>query len=141
MKRIPKQKEEALKEKIEIQTLLVIAAMEKGDTTKKQICKSATIKMWELGRLLEGNKELYAMFKVRRKSLVDTAADNMTEIINDPDHPSHFAATKYVLQKYKSDLDSSLESHDVHDLEIEIPDNSKTKSKPVIIKFGNPNKK
>jgi len=137
MKKIPKEKEQERIEKIEDQTRLVKAAMELGFTTKKDICKSANIQMWELTSLFKEDKDLHAMFNIRRKSLVDMAADNMVAIVKDPDHPNNFAATKYVLQKYKSDLDENLESHEVNPLDIEIPD-GKNNTKPVIIRFGTP---
>jgi len=140
MKRIPKEKEQEKIEKIEDQTRMVKAAMEMGFTTKKDICKSANIEMWELNGLFKEDKDLHAMFNVRRRSLVDMAADNMTSIVKDPDHPNNFAATKYVLQKYKSDLDEVLESHEVNPLEIDVPSGNGS-TKPVIIRFGKPDKK
>lgn len=140
MKRIPRQQEEEFKEKAEEQTRLVNAAMNAGKSKKKDICEAAGIEMWQLNKLFKADKDLHASFTVRRRTLVDTAADNMAEIIGDKNHPSHFAASKFILQRYKSDLDTSLISHDAEEIEIEIPGTGKSKNKPVIIRFGKKNK-
>tara|TARA_R110000737_G_C14491777_1_gene470364 strand:- start:46 stop:468 length:423 start_codon:yes stop_codon:yes gene_type:complete len=140
MKRIPREKELAAQERKSELSIIIQAAMREGCLTKAQICKASKLKMHELNRVFLNDKELYAMFQVRRRTLSDIAADNIVDIISNKEHPSHFAATKFVLQKYKSDLDGTLESHEVNPMEVEIPGSGKG-NKPTIIRFGKTDKK
>ena len=126
-------------EKVKRLTLLVKTALDDGNTTKRSIANVCEIKEWELNDFFKAVPEIYALYVVRRKSLVDKAADNIEEIVNDKEHPQHFQASKYVLQNYKSDLDIVLESQDEEKIEVEVPVDGK--SEPILIRFGQPSKK
>lgn len=113
---------------------LINAALEDGQTTKKQLAKSAGIEIWQLNDVFKENKDLHLKFNVRRRTLADTAADNLEEILKDPDHPQHFQATKYVLQTYKTDIDENLESKEAEEMEVSVRTESETA--PVVVRFG-----
>lgn len=121
---------------LETRTALVEAALNEGHTTKRGICKATGLKLHELGNLFTANRSLYGLYVVRRKTMVDIAADNLQDIINDKNHPQHFAASKYVLQNYRSDLDDILEPM-AGDMSVEIPSlgDSEREQAPVVIKF------
>lgn len=122
------------KEKRASDILLVREALEQGLKTRGDICKATGMKTWELSNLFSEEESLYAAYTVRRRTLVDTAADNIQDIIDDKDHPQHFQASKYVLQNYKSDLDSILDSKDEKEIIVDI--NPKSTTSPVTIRFG-----
>ena len=56
------------------------------------------------------------------------------DIVNDPEHPQHFAASKYILSTYKSDLDEVLEDKSGEDISLTLGDNAK--GSPITINFG-----
>lgn len=114
--------------------LLVRTAMKLGFSTKTDLAEKAGIKIWELNDVFVYDKEVYSEFCVMRKTLVDTAADNLQEILLDKSHPQNFQATKYILQTYKSDLDSNLETKDKDAVELEVLGNGGVS--PVRISFG-----
>ena len=122
------------REKREKYILLVKAALETGCTTRRDICKAANMKTWELTVLFNDEPEIYALYKVRRITLVDTAADNLQTIVEDLNHPQNFAATKFVLQKYKSDLDQILTRDDAVEISVDV--DGLGANGPVVIKFG-----
>lgn len=125
---------------LETRTKLVEAALEQGHFTRRQICKATDLKKTDLINLFATNRDLYAKYRVMKKSLADTAADNLQEIINDPNHPHHFQASKFVLQNYKSELDDELEAIG-GELQVEIPQTQggESTASPILIKFsGNP---
>ena len=107
---VAKQAAQLRKERMAKWSLLVETAIDLGQTTKTELAESAGIKLWELADLFKFNPVLYAKYCIRRRTLVDTASDNLEMILKDPTHPQHFQASKYVLEKYKSDLDTNLEA-------------------------------
>ena len=114
---------------------LINAALDEGHSTRKAIMKVADLKAWELQDVFQKEKQLYAKYVVRRRTLVDMAADNIASIVADEDHPQHFQASKYVLQNYKSDLDSTLERHEEEEMgnvDLSIPQGER---KPIRISF------
>lgn len=128
-----KTKAKELSEKIVDNSLLINSALDLGHTTKSAISEVTGLKLYEINNTLQADKKLFQKFRVVRATLADKAADNLTKIIDDPNHPSHFAATKYVLQTYKSDLDDSMEAKKSDSLEIGI---GKVGKDPVKIRFG-----
>lgn len=115
---------------------LIRAAMRLGSSTKKDIAIAAGIKIWQLNDMLVLDKDLQAEFSIMRRTLVDIAADNMQEILEDRNHPQNFQATKYILDNYKSDLDSNLEAKDSGELGLTIGGVGKDSPSPVRITFG-----
>jgi hypothetical protein len=91
------------------------------------------MRLWELNEVFAADTDLYSEFCIMRKTLVDVAADNLQDILHNREHPQNFQATKYVLEKYKSDLDSNLEAKDPGELGLTIGDGSPS---PVRITFG-----
>ena len=130
---LKKTKERKKEEKQEKQRQLVLAAMRFGLTTKKDICTSAEMALWELNELFQADKDLYNDFCIRRRTLADVAADNLETILRDKNHPQNFQATKYVLEKYKTDIDAQLESKDSDEIDVEVPSGG---SSPIRITFG-----
>lgn len=112
---------------------LIEAALEAGKVTRSDISKVTEIPLHLISDTFSKNRELFAKYSVRRRSIVDTAADNIYDIVNDKKHPQCFSASKYVLQNFKSDLDDVLEPSN-SELGIEIGGDS-TPS-PVTIKFA-----
>lgn len=78
--------------------LLVRAALDQGKTTRSEICEACEFKLNDLVNLFAEDRELFAEYKIRRKTIVDQAADNIHAIVNDKTHPKHYDASKYILQ-------------------------------------------
>jgi hypothetical protein len=123
-------------ERIEKLSHLVRAAMRLGFSTKSDIAEKSGIKIWELNDIFVAHPEIHNEFTIMRRTLVDTAADNLQEILLDKSHPQNFQATKYVLQTYKSDLDSNLITKDKDEVELEIAGSGGVS--PVRITFTKP---
>jgi len=128
MKSKKREQEKLLKER----AALVRAAMKLGLTTRKDISKASGLTMVELKNLLQVDRELFAEYKVLRRTITDIASDNIFDIVNDPTHPQHFQASKYVLANYKNDLDDTLDATDGGGLHIE----TSGKKNPVKIVFS-----
>lgn len=111
---------------------LILAALDLGYTTRTKIANSAGIKLFELAKIFRDDRKLHARYAVIRRTIVDKAADNIEDIVDDKKHPQHFAASKYVLQTYKSDLDEILESQDEGEIQIGMGNGTS----PIRIRFG-----
>lgn len=133
-KQVRKQKQTLKKERLERWTEVASLSMDLGFTTKAKIAQDSGLKLWELNELFEENKDIYKRYCTMRKTLVDTAADNLEDILKNPDHPQHFAASKYILQTYKSDLDSNFETKTKDNVGVEIGIGGKG-NRPVILTF------
>lgn len=121
--------------------LLVRAALDQGAMTRSDLCKICEFKLNDLVNLFAEDRELFAEYKVRRKTIVDQAADNIHAIVNDKNHPKHYEASKYILQNYKSDLDEVLESQDGEMLQIgSAPQVDGVPHSPMVITFTKPRK-
>ena len=118
---------------LETRADLVRAALETGAISRKEICRATGLKLHELANLFTKDRKVYGEYVVRRKTITDIASDNIMDIVNDPTHPQHFQASKYILSTYKSDLDEVLENQDQSDLAIQVGDNN---SSPITINFG-----
>ena len=90
--------------------------------------------MHELANLFTNDRKVYGEYVVRRKTISDIASDNILDIVNNPEHPQHFAASKYILTTYKSDLDEVLESQDESEIAVTLGGTSK--ASPITINFG-----
>ena len=124
------------KELLEKNEALVKAALNQDISTRSEISKATGIKLWQLSEIFKNNLELYSEYTVRRRTLVDTAADNIHSIVMDKDNPNNYAASKYVLSKYKSDLDSILEASEEADVQLEIGGGSReSQANPIRISF------
>lgn len=119
---------------LETRAAFVRAALDAGHISRKDICKATDLKLHELTNLFTLDRELYGEYVVRRKTISDIASDNILDIINDPTHPQHFQASKYILTTYKSDLDEVLESQDSEAMNVSI--GGASKASPIVIKFG-----
>lgn len=131
---LQKTKERKLSEKMAKSVTLVRAAMRLGFSTKSDLAQTSGMKIWELNEVFQSDKDLYAEFCIMRKTLVDVAADNLQDILFNKEHPQNFQATKYVLEKYKSDLDSNLEAKDATEIGLSI--GGAGSPSPVRITFG-----
>tara|TARA_R110000796_G_scaffold154621_1_gene271317 strand:- start:5206 stop:5625 length:420 start_codon:yes stop_codon:yes gene_type:complete len=103
-----REEEKLLKDRAE----LVRAALQSGKMIKKEICDATGLSMVELKNLFQIDREIYAEYVVLRKTIMDIAADNIVAIVNDPQHPQHFQASKELLKNFKSEFDETLESSD-----------------------------
>ena len=119
-------------------TALVQAALESGSVTRREICHATGLQRHDLTNLFTENKDIYAEYVIRRRTVTEAAADNIQEIVNDKGHPQNFAASKFVLQTYKSEFGEVLEPTS-GEMQIEI-DPGEGDSKPVVIKFSSQNK-
>lgn len=131
--KVKKSKVKELTEAVSNYSLLIDKALDEDISTKSGLCKATGLKLYQINNVFQKNKDLYARFKVIRGTLADKAADNLSNILDSPGHPSHFAATKYVLQTYKTDLDDSMETKKSDGFEIETGKGGKS---PIKIKFG-----
>lgn len=77
-------------------------------TTFRQIIDTTGAAQYEIDKVFELCPELKAEFTVRRRSLANTAVDNIHEIVNNFNHPQNFQASKFIVQTYKNELDESL---------------------------------
>lgn len=116
---------------------LVKAALDEGKFSRREICKATELKTWELNEVFAKDRELYALYKVRLKSIASMATDNIVEILNDPNHPQHFQASKLIYQDFKTEIDEVLEPK-ANELEIQVPTTTdrESTSPPVVIKFS-----
>tara|TARA_R110002050_G_scaffold135505_5_gene258188 strand:+ start:1521 stop:1919 length:399 start_codon:yes stop_codon:yes gene_type:complete len=113
---------------------LVRAALEAGQISRKDICNATGLQMHELANLFTQDREVYGEYVVRRKTISDIASDNILDIVNDPTHPQHFQASKYILSTYKSDLDEVLESQTESEMNINV--GGESGASPINITFG-----
>jgi len=120
-------------------TALVQAALDAGKVSRREICQATGLQRHELTNLFTDNREIFAAYTVRRKTITEAAADNIQEIVNDKNHPQNFAASKFVLQTYKSELEDILEPM-AGEMQIEVPSGTGDDAQPVIIKFSSPKK-
>lgn len=111
----------------------VRAALEAGHISRKDICKATGMQMHELANLFTKDRKVYAEYVVRRRTISDIASDNIMDIVNDPQHPQHFQASKYILSTYKSELDEVLESQDQSEIAVQLGSGT---ASPITINFG-----
>lgn len=114
-------------------SLLVKDAIENGHLTRSQICKATGLTMMQLRNLFDANRELFAKYSNAKRLIVDQASDNLHSIVNNPKHPKHFEATKFVLTNYKSEMDDILESQDSNEIQVEGGNSTASR---VVIKFN-----
>lgn len=134
MARSMKNTERKEKKLLKTRAALVRAALEAGQISRKDICKATGLQLHELTNLFTQDREVYGEYVVRRRTISDIASDNILDIVNDPTHPQHFQASKYILSTYKSDLDEVLESQDEAEMNISVGGDSK--ASPINITFG-----
>lgn len=134
MKNTRRKEEKLLKSRAEF----VRAALEAGHITRKDICNATGLQLHELANLFTADRKVYAEYVVRRKTISDIASDNILDIVNDPTHPQHFAASKYILSTYKSDLDEVLESQSGEEISVSVGEGS---ASPINITFGSKTEK
>lgn len=137
-KQIAKSKAREIREKLAKRSALINAALEEGITTKTGLAKATDLKVFEINDVFTADRDLYNKFCIRRRTLVDTAADNLEDILKDPNHPQNFQASKFVLQTYKSDLDENLEAKTAEEIAVEV--RTESKGVPVSIIFSNTSK-
>lgn len=77
-------------------------------TTFRQIIETTGAVQYEIDKVFELCPDLKAEFSVRRRSLANTAVDNIHEIVNNFNHPQNYQASKFVVETYKNDLDEDL---------------------------------
>jgi len=131
-KRLIKRKARGNKREAKARGRLINAALDNGWTTYSKIAKNTGLSISQVQSVFSKDPDLYAKFVVCRRQIVDKAGDNIADIVDDPDHQHNFAASKYVLQNYKSDLDIHLDSKG-DELEIDV---AGTPTGPVVITFG-----
>ena len=132
-KQVKRNTTKAKEEKNATQAELVRAAMRLNITTKSSICERTGLRLWELNEIFAADVGLFSEFCIMRRTLADTAADNLEEILKDKSHPQHFAATKYVLQTYKTDLDANLDAKKTDEVEVNFRNDGVN---PINITFG-----
>ena len=134
MARSMKNTERKEKKLLKTRAALVRAALEAGQISRKDICNATGLQMHELANLFTQDREVYGEYVVRRKTISDIASDNILDIVNDPTHPQHFQASKYILSTYKSDLDDVLESQQESEMNINV--GGESGASPINITFG-----
>lgn len=134
MARSMKNTERKTKKLLKTRAALVRAALEAGQISRKDICNATGLQMHELANLFTQDREVYGEYVVRRKTISDIASDNILDIVNDPTHPQHFQASKYILSTYKSDLDDVLESQQESEMNINV--GGESGASPINITFG-----
>jgi hypothetical protein len=77
-------------------------------TTFRQIMDTTGAVQYEIDKVFEMCPELKAEFQIRRRSLANTAVDNIHQIVNNFHHPQNFQASKFIVQTYKNEMDEDL---------------------------------
>lgn len=127
-------KEKKKKDKLELDKGLIRAALEANVTTLRKIKELTGLSKIRITKILDDDKELRGMYMIRRKMMLNTAVDNIQDIVDDFKHPQNYQASKYLIGEYKSDLDVIFDKKDVEDFSAEISmDND---GAPVVISFG-----
>lgn len=90
---------------------LIKAALNNGCTSRAEISKTTGLNTGLIRRIFDKDTELWAIYKIAAKGILDRAYDNISKIIADPKHPQNFQASKFILTKYKSELDALLDPH------------------------------
>ena len=103
-----------------------------GYTSRRDIAKAIGITSFDLTEFFEENPKMYKIYSQRRRELVDIAADNIQDIVEDKTHPKHYDASKYVIDNYKHDLDNILDVKSGDDISTNV---SVDAGSGVIIKF------
>ena len=132
-KKLMKTKRRLRRERLEEHALYVEAAMDDGAITHKAIAKLAGITIIDLNVLFKENKLLQAKYKNRRRGIVGTAVDNYYNWVGDITSPNCYAASKYMLEHFKSEFDENLDVKTGDGLDVEIGSESNA---PVVIRFG-----
>lgn len=91
-------------------------------TSKITLAKLAGLRYERVKNLFIMYPELEEMRKATLTHLVDKAMDNLVSIVEDPSHKDHFQATKHVLTKYKTELDTELERQDSESIQVRSED-------------------
>ncbi len=133
-KSVAKNRAREAKEKLEKRSALISTALDENFTTKTSLSNATGFAIWEINDVFRDNRELYNKFCIRRRTLVDTAADNVEDILKDPLHAQHFQASKFILQTYKSDLDENLEAKNAEEISVDV--RTESKGIPIQIVFS-----
>jgi hypothetical protein len=141
-KRIRRTADKKKEDELERDSSLIRAAITELDlVTRGKICAATGLKLGRLVIIFAKNKDLYSLYKIRRKNLAHLAADNIADILMDKDHPSFFAASKLILSKYRSDLDETLETHEDSEDEVSVAFGKASTASPVTVSFKKAKKK
>jgi hypothetical protein len=97
-------------------TKIVKEAISQGYSTYKSIAENTGITKEMVILVIRQDIDLLDEFREGRGMLGEIAADNIHSMVLDPTNKDHFAASRFVLTKYKSDLDDSLESNSEDDM-------------------------
>ena len=124
------------KERIKRQRAEIAAALDAGIKTRRKLEDATGINQNQQNDVFKADPVLYARYRLGLSNMLETAADNVQEIISDPDHPQHYQASVYVLKNYKNELDKTLEPKGSEEIEIEV--DAKKLNKPTIIRFSRP---
>lgn len=135
---VKKNKSREYREKIARYSALIEVALNDGHTTKTAIGRETGLKLWEINDVFTQNILLHAKFANYRRTLVDTAADNLEEILKNPAHPQNFQATTYVLKNYKSDLDTHLEAKSANEIEVDVRSSDASKDITIVFSTSQP---
>lgn len=124
------------KRALEDNVVLIKTAIEAGFTTRSKIADATGLKLHEIAKTFEKDRELWSLYTIRRRTIVDVATDNIEDIITNKNHPQNFQASKWVVQNYKTDLDNGvLESKDEKEIAVEVQGNGESKAPSVSITF------
>lgn len=93
-------------------------AIEDDKSTHKDISNITGLTKHRISVVFEAHPEVYELYKKKRRVMIDTAADNIMKIVEDENHPKNYEASKFILSKYKSDLDNIFERHDEREKKI-----------------------
>tara|TARA_B110000014_G_C19673479_1_gene353564 strand:- start:59 stop:484 length:426 start_codon:yes stop_codon:yes gene_type:complete len=118
---------------------LIKIALDNGHTTRSTIVTATGLGKNVVSNMLSENKELRALWILRKRDMVSTALDNIEDIINDSKHKDNGTMSKWVVSNIDSDIGSLLFPH--NDIEMTIPGgDNEGASDAVVIKFTSPRK-
>lgn len=100
-------------------SLLVSAGINKNLSTRIGLAEACGISLVKLNDFFTVDREVYAKFKILRKTIKDIASDNIFAIVMDKNHPKNYDASKYIASNYKTDLDEVLEAGDSSTIEFD----------------------
>ncbi len=127
-------RKEAKKRKYEKIKYQIEEMLDSGVILKSEMKKQLKISFYELNEVIKAFPELRAKWTVRRRSITDIAADNIAEIVSNKKHPRNYEASRFIVQNFKSDLDSDLDAKDDDDVSVDFGEGGDA-PKRISIKF------
>lgn len=124
--------------KLKRNSKIIDVALDEGFVTRRKINEHTGIPLHEITQAFEYDKDLFEKYGQRRRELASMAADNIFEIVSQPNHPQNFAASKFILTNFKNEFEDVLDPAKSKEETVELSINGTgvSQSNPIHISFG-----